>query len=921
MAWHFQTDDYVTVADSSVLTLPNSDWMLGGWVRIASVTGTGWHRILEAGASDGPRFLIFFLDNSAGYSNDGCFSAYVSDGTNNTGVIYISATAGKVGSLLNKWVYLSLSHNSGTTYLKVLNPTTNLYYTASKSQALGAVNPATDLYFGCSPSVSLHLNGDLANWSMWNVDATQAPLYAPLVRGRQPYRYGGICQWHVPMLGGRYEEWKNQLAVTNYGTTDPGDNPNRLQLITPYPLTLAPLSATSVLIQNPASTLELEQTASCVNEAASHAADMLSLSQTAGMNIVKRLAGSNPIMLAQMPDYVGPKSADAISFIEPDTLARVPDTRVLSAASSIAITQSTWQGGTRRVGATSVLAIADVADNIVKIRQATTQLDITSTAGADKILTAKSVLAIQQLAQLGSVQASASSQIALSQAARYSPRRVGAASQINLTHSVWSNIRKANAASELNVSQHVTVTKPIRASASHSLTATSWVFDPALGVLVEENTGLRDRADVVPSSRKSVVQYVSLAQTAVVAHVKASGSFVNAFDSLTITQDARPSKTGVAASTLVFTHTATAQAGRLAEARVVLSQAAASTIDRGCSVETTLGVRQAAAYTLILASTRSQYSPFVGESTDPNAPSPPPASLHGPMAGIQVPFQLVHPSVGTVTSSVSLKAPNLGNKDRLAFNRISRETRGGTVIVFADPDWPKIQTQVVQFSGLLRVEAQALLAFIEDHLGEEVGMIDWEHRYWRGIITVPDEPVVEDRFDSFTASFQFEGELDPAWNPQVVPPTLRYSATRTPQEGGYYVPNEPILPVTPETSDYLTAETDSNVAIGQPVYIKSTGHLDLASASVAPQVAGVAISDTAATIAAHYITEGKVIRTDWTPIVGTVSLLAGVTYFLDTAAGRLTAAAPAAAGQYVVRVGRAVSTTTLDVEIELPILL
>ena len=44
------------------------------------------------------------------------------------------------------------------------------------------------------------------------------------------------------------------------------------------------------------------------------------------------------------------------------------------------------------------------------------------------------------------------------------------------------------------------------------------------------------------------------------------------------------------------------------------------------------------------------------------------------------------------TFSVSLRAPNLGNKDRLSFNRVLRETRGGTLVVFADPIWPKVQT-------------------------------------------------------------------------------------------------------------------------------------------------------------------------------------------------------------------------------------
>jgi hypothetical protein len=272
---------------------------------------------------------------------------------------------------------------------------------------------------------------------------------------------------------------------------------------------------------------------------------------------------------------------------------------------------------------------------------------------------------------------------------------------------------------------------------------------------------------------------------------------------------------------------------------------------------------------------------------------------------------------------VALKTPNLGNLDRLAFNRVLRETRGGTLVVYADPIWPKIQTLVLSFSGLLRVEAHALLAFKEAHLGVEIGLIDWEHRFWRGVITTPDNPIIEDRFDSFTATFEFQGELDPAWNPQVVPPALRYSATRSPQEGGYYVPNEPVLPVVPEL-EYLSAEAGATIIIGNPLYLTGGGLVNpaQANASGTTQVVGLSLADVAAGIGCSYITEGQVERSDWTQVAGTANLSPGATYFLDpSTAGRITTTAPTTAGQYVVRIGRAVDTVTLDIEIELPILL
>jgi hypothetical protein len=132
------------------------------------------------------------------------------------------------------------------------------------------------------------------------------------------------------------------------------------------------------------------------------------------------------------------------------------------------------------------------------------------------------------------------------------------------------------------------------------------------------------------------------------------------------------------------------------------------------------------------------------------------------------------------------------------------------------------------------------------------------------------------------------------------------------------------LPITPKSTDYHSAQADAQIKIGYPVYLKTSGHVAPAQANEpgTAQVAGISISDTAPTFACKYITEGRVERTDWTEVAGTALLSAGATYFLDPLiAGRITTTAPVSSGHYVVRVGRAVTSNTLDVEIELPILL
>lgn len=520
---------------------------------------------------------------------------------------------------------------------------------------------------------------------------------------------------------------------------------------------------------------------------------------------------------------------------------------------------------------------------------------------------------------------------------------VSVESQIGLSQLAWCNLHRITLESLLGLSQDATAPKtthPIaetqveldqwawchfrRVTAENRLIETEEVYDPITVSYVTVSSGLDQSAEVRAQQGKEHTTYLQTVHRADAVHVKASGVSVWASSQLNLNQTGQPTLTGDAASQLSLVQSASVQAGRPVGSHLQLGQSASSATTRAKPTESGLAIHQTAAYTLILASTEHQYSPFVGSSDAPGAPEPPSLSLQGPMVGIQVPFQLVYPATGVVTDSVSLKAPNLGNKDRLAFNRVMRQTRGGTLIVFADPIWPKTETLVLSFSGLLRVEAHNLLTFIQTHIGQEIGLIDWEHRYWRGVITTPDEPIVEDRFDSFSAGFEFEGELDPIWNPQVVPPALRYSATRSPQHAGYYVPNEPLLPVMPEIIDYHTAQADWPIKIGQPVYLTGVGHAGPAQASAAAttQVVGVSISDVAAHHACRYLTEGRVERTDWMEVAGTALLSVGATYFLDPLMdGRITTMAPTAQGHYVVRVGRAVSSNVLDVEIELPILL
>ncbi|MHC4121381.1 MAG: hypothetical protein ACYSWO_28240 [Planctomycetota bacterium] len=120
----------------------------------------------------------------------------------------------------------------------------------------------------------------------------------------------------------------------------------------------------------------------------------------------------------------------------------------------------------------------------------------------------------------------------------------------------------------------------------------------------------------------------------------------------------------------------------------------------------------------------------------------------------------------------------------------------------------------------------------------------------------------------------------------------------------------------------------STINIGQPVYVKSDGDVDLAKADAAAttKVAGIVADTSIAAAATGVIAVGGMLTattTQWDAVTGdTGGLTPGATYYLDPdTAGKLTDTAPTTELDYVARVGYAESTTRLVIDIEPTILL
>lgn len=123
-----------------------------------------------------------------------------------------------------------------------------------------------------------------------------------------------------------------------------------------------------------------------------------------------------------------------------------------------------------------------------------------------------------------------------------------------------------------------------------------------------------------------------------------------------------------------------------------------------------------------------------------------------------------------------------------------------------------------------------------------------------------------------------------------------------------------------------TNDNASSIVIGTPVYVKANGNVDKAQANASGtiQILGLVRDTSIAAAASGAIqTDGVLSATtvQWDAVAGTTGgLTPGAVYYLSaTTAGLLTETAPTTAGQFVVRVGLALSTTELDISVTAPI--
>lgn len=121
-----------------------------------------------------------------------------------------------------------------------------------------------------------------------------------------------------------------------------------------------------------------------------------------------------------------------------------------------------------------------------------------------------------------------------------------------------------------------------------------------------------------------------------------------------------------------------------------------------------------------------------------------------------------------------------------------------------------------------------------------------------------------------------------------------------------------------ENNNVYSNTANEDILIGQPLILES----DIELAGNNPEVVGLSIVNCIIGEDCIYITQGRLSLSDWTNIIGEMKLIPGRCYFLSMQEiGKLTSVAPSSRGDTVVQVGRAQSTETLSISIEVPMYL
>lgn len=296
-----------------------------------------------------------------------------------------------------------------------------------------------------------------------------------------------------------------------------------------------------------------------------------------------------------------------------------------------------------------------------------------------------------------------------------------------------------------------------------TLTSDIIIYNQEKGEYETISSGLSQNVDRLLIGNREIKHGILFDSEIEYVYIKSIAIPANVSSTLSINQTVNVSKIKNVIHTLNFTQNITILKTRNIQDTITFEQNIETAKILTASIASTLNLNSIFTYTqnentnFVLCN----YYPFIGQAIiGPQAPSPNPPILYN--------FNEI--ILTSDSNSISLRNPELGDRDRLSFQRINRETRGGTLIVYANPEWPRSQQLVLEIRGLSETKSQDLLTFIQNSLGQNIELRDWEGREWGGLITSIQEPIIRNSECNNAITIEFEGGY--LYRPSVTTPLL-----------------------------------------------------------------------------------------------------------------------------------------------------
>ena len=407
--------------------------------------------------------------------------------------------------------------------------------------------------------------------------------------------------------------------------------------------------------------------------------------------------------------------------------------------------------------ASNTLALTQSAtQTVVRLLSADTALNSTQTVTSNlKPEAVANTLVLADLLTSNNIQSEAANNLLsfLQTLSSTSALPVAPTDVLLLTQLAESSIKHGIAANTLTILQSVDVQGPISITAFTNITAPIDevdlddvpVTDNAALQVALDAVGLQDAVIVQLVNTQSVTSFLSFSQQA------AKTTILTASNHVQLSQLAESVLHEDVLSALSLTQSVTVDSVDFGTSVLDLSQIATAT---GINVRSlTDTVTLANIVTFYRINTLCTYDPGVGAG-------PPAPSMVDPVLTRRSTVIFTYPYVNP-TSTIEVRNPQFDDLRQIEFRKINRKTRGGTLKVFRDSNWPSSERLIWSFDNLKEAKKKDMLDFFELTTGQEIGILDFQSRQWRGIILTPMTQVGNEDRPGNTLTLEFEGTIDP----------------------------------------------------------------------------------------------------------------------------------------------------------------